>query len=112
MDIRGVLAMTCDESEDPPRFARAGADRCTRRNVVMNGVGRCESFVNAGNNLDPVDGLGEGGGRYNGRAGGIGMMKAVDEKLWKLSAPAAHLWRTAQRGPRPRGRTNIQTATV
>jgi hypothetical protein len=31
-----MLTMTCDDNELPPRLARAGADRCIKRNVVMN----------------------------------------------------------------------------
>ena len=35
--VATLLTMTCDDNEAPPRLARTGADRCMRRNVVMNG---------------------------------------------------------------------------
>lgn len=66
-----VLAMTCVESAEPPRFASAGPDKWMRRNVVMNGVGRWESFVSAGDNHRLG---GEGvGRRYDGKEDGAGM---------------------------------------
>jgi hypothetical protein len=37
--------MAWEESDEPPRFARAGADRWIRRNVVMKGVEACDSLV-------------------------------------------------------------------
>lgn len=37
--------MTWDDNEDPPRFARAGAERWMRRKVEMNGAEPCASFV-------------------------------------------------------------------
>ena len=37
--------MVLEERDEPPRFARAGAVRWMRRNVVMNGVEPCDSFV-------------------------------------------------------------------
>lgn len=61
--------MICDESAEPPTFARAGAERWMRRKVVMNGVGRCESLVRVGDSHPPFDdGLELGvSWRYDGR---------------------------------------------
>jgi hypothetical protein len=35
---RFVRTMVLEDSDEPPRFARAGADRWMRRKVVINGV--------------------------------------------------------------------------
>lgn len=37
--------MTCDDNEVPPRFARTGADKWMRTNVVMNGAVPWDSLV-------------------------------------------------------------------
>lgn len=61
--------MICDESAEPPTFARAGAERWMRRKVVMNGVGRCERLVRVGDSHPPFDDDLELGvsWRYDGR---------------------------------------------
>ncbi len=33
-----VVTMDCDESDEPPRLAKAGGARWMRRNVVINGL--------------------------------------------------------------------------
>jgi hypothetical protein len=41
--------MVCEERVEPPRLESAGADRCMRRKVVMNGAEVCAAFVKKGN---------------------------------------------------------------
>jgi hypothetical protein len=41
--------MVCEESDEPPRLASAGAERCMRRKVVMKGAEMCAVFVRKGN---------------------------------------------------------------
>jgi len=37
--------MVCDDRVDPPRFANAGAVRCTNTNVVKKGADTCDNVV-------------------------------------------------------------------
>jgi len=41
--------MVWEESDEPPRLASAGAERCTRRKVVMKGAEIWAVFVRKGN---------------------------------------------------------------
>jgi len=55
-DIHGeqtsdLLTIVCEARDEPPTFASAGAERCTSKNVVINGAEICAVLVNMGRAL-------------------------------------------------------------
>jgi len=46
--------MVCEESDEPPRLASAGAERCTRRKVVMKGAEIWAVFLRKGNAISRI----------------------------------------------------------
>lgn len=46
--------MVCEESDEPPRLASTGAERCMRRKVVMKGAEMCAVFVRKGNAISRI----------------------------------------------------------
>jgi hypothetical protein len=46
--------MVCEDSDEPPRLASAGAERCMRRKVVIKGAEMCAVFVRKGNAISRI----------------------------------------------------------